>query len=388
MKGGAIVPNVILKKITSIGFELESSNITPIKLMDSKLMFESFDKIVSEKVLRSTDTTFSDLETVFSKLTNSGLKSYPNSVVIYKTKPKHNCICCKPYCTIGCKCSGFMSLHKGRFKKESGKSNRERSQIIYHTEFKITYITPTIGEDVLLSHFALALNEITSYFSGASMQKVYLEDYPEKHVHLFKIKDGFDEFMTITEPKSSIIDINEDIVWHAQCTIGVKLENIQEVVLFLADNTVYDSTTLQQLHQKYIRYHKKQYKTSPSALENGFYFLSSMFDLKNVKKYNKTSNLDTDYRLAVRHPLIDVHDHFKDDMNLIKDHELPSDRLGDWVDNFADVGKIKFTGIVLIEMRDFYDQFLGSFKGWTEKDYPDGQSISFFNEGIVQLVKS
>lgn len=393
MKGGAIVPDEILEKIKSIGFELESSDITPIKLTDSELVFVSTNTDVSKEVSRSTDTIFRDLKTPFSKLTNAGLKSYPKPIIIYGSKPSHKCICCKPYCSVGCKCPGLMSLHKGRFAEESGKIERDRAQIIFHTEFKITYDTPTIGKNVLLSHLALALQEITSYFSEASMQKIYLDDYPEKDVHLFKIsfynnflnKYGSDEFMTITDPKSSI-DLNKDIRWHAQCTIGVELENIQEVVLFLAANTVYDSTGLQNLHQKYVREHKKQYQTLPSALENGFYFLSSMFDLKTMLALNKTSNLDTDYRLAVRHPLIEVYDYFKS-MTLIKLNQSLASGRQSWEGHFAHVGEIPFVdGIVLIEMRDFYDQFLDSFKGWKEKDYPDGQSISFFNEGIVKLV--
>ena len=387
MKGGAIVPDAILEKIKSIGFELESSDITPIKLIDSELSFVSDDKGVTDNVLRSIDTTFHNLKTPFSKLTNAGLKSYPKPVIVYRSKPSHKCICCDPYCSVGCKCPGLMSLHKGRFAKEYGKSERYRAQIIYHTEFKITYLEPETSDNVLLSHFSMALQEISKYFSEASVQQVYLEDYHSKDVHLFKTKDGSDEFMTITDSKpttqpNTILDL--DIRWHAQCTIGVELENIQEVVLFLAANTVYDSTLLQEVHKKYITEHQRQYQNLPSDLENGFYFLTSMFDLKGILGLNKTSNLDTDYRLAVRHPLIKVYNHFKNSMTLIKFD--PFDDRHSWEGKFAGVGQLEFNGRVLIEMRDFYDQFLDSFKGWKEKDYPDGQSISFFNEGIEKLV--
>lgn len=399
MRGGAIIIDEVLNKIVSIGFELESSDITPIKIEGSKVLFESEDgkvsKIVSDpdaEIVRSVDRTFGDLQTVFTPLEKAGMMALPERLSIYQNKPNNNCICCdatSKRCNISCKCPGILGLDKGRF--ERNLTTGQDYQIIFHTEFKVTYLRPERSENILLTYFSKALNKVSDYFANANVDKVYLEGYHDKNVNLYQTKDGKDAFISITDPKpsqpSAILDL--DIRWHTQCTIGVKLEDIQDVVLFLGSKTTYDLNILQKIYETYQTKHRDHYKKEPSALEAGFYFLTSMFDLKFEKGYNKTSNLEKDYKLAVRHNLMEVytfHDMNDIGKNIVKyGWKIPN--TDNWNDIFKSVGQIPYNGVVLIEMRDFYDQFLNEFRGWKEKDHPDGQSLQFFNDEIERYLE-
>ena len=396
MRGGAITTDEVLDKIVSIGFELESSDITPIKIEGSEVLFDSKDrksKISDQdeewflaETIRSVDTTFGDLQTVFTPLEKAGMMALPERLSIYQNKPNNNCICCDATsnrCNVSCKCPGILGLDKGRFERNLTGQNH---QIIFHTEFKVTYLHPERSENILLTYFLNALKKVSRYFGNAKVDKVYLEGYHNKNVNLYQTKDGTDAFIAITDPKpsqpSAILDL--DVRWHTQCTIGVKLEDIQDVVLFLGSKTTYDLSILQKIYETYQTKHRDHYKKEPSSLEAGFYFLTSMFDLKFEKGYNKTSNLEKDYRLAVRHNLMEVytfHDMGDIGKNIVKyGWKIPN--TDNWNDIFKSVGQIPYNGVVLIEMRDFYDQFLNEFRGWKEKDHPDGQSLQFFKNEI------
>lgn len=424
MHGGKIVSHHILNKIVSIGFELESYDITPVTLREydddghwpipGKLKFIYANHVINENVIRSWDTTLKGLRTKFSRLEDIGRMDD----VIFEIGDYE------------------YLLDRTSFIRSVTIPRLRDMQLIFHTEFKVTYLHPIASDNVLLNYFKLTIQQIIQYYSTAVVIPVLarinyqptspIEPPPPEPIYGFgsSVQDDLPYIPTSPTPTSPTIhpsttptdsplpygsvmdqpmfnynpssildylhlvitdsekflmvtdapvdDIIDTIPWHPQCTIGIHLIDLINIVQYISEHAGYN---FDWVHKKSTEL-KAGIDTTP--LEDNMYFLWSMYLFKD--EYKLTKGGDYDYKLAVRHPFEQIYKHHLPDISSKSQSRLDVKNMFDGVTSFP------YEGIVLLEIRDFYAQFLLSYTETLESDFPDGVPLSVLDRGTDALL--
>lgn len=419
MRGGKIVSHHILNKIVSIGFELESYDITPITLREyddeghgtipGMLKFIYANHVINENVIRSWDTTLKGLRTRFSHLEDVGrMDDVIFEIGDYEYK-----------------------LDRTSFIKSATIPRMRDIQLIFHTEFKVTYLHPIASDNVLLNYFKLAIQQIIQYYSTAVIipviarinyqptspieppptEPMYGQDdqpyiptsptspsYPYTSTtptdsplpsyspimdqtmfnynpsgildYLHLVITDSEKFLMVTD--APVDDIIDTIPWHPQCTIGIHLIDLINIVQYISQYAGYNFDWV------YKRSTELKAGIDTSLLEDNMYFLWSMYLFKDEHKLTKGG--DYDYKLAVRHPFEEIYKHHISEIN-----DKSQSRL-DGKNVFHGVTSFPYEGILLLEIRDFYAQFLLSYTETLESQFPDGVPLSVLDRGTDALL--
>jgi hypothetical protein len=414
MHGGKIVSHHILNKIVSIGFELESYDITPVTLreyddeghgpMQGMLKFIYANHVINEHVIRSWDTTLKGLRTKFSHLEDVGRMDD----VIFDIGDYE------------------YELDRTSFIRSVTIPSMSDIQLIFHTEFKVTYLHPVVSDNILLNYFKLTIQQIMQYYSNAIVIPAtarlnyqptspieppptepydpvfsqddlpYMPTSPTIHPsttpkdspelpydpvsmdqtmfnynpsgildYLHLVITDSENFLMVTD--TPVDDIIDTIPWHPQCTIGIYLIDLINIVEYISQFAGYN---FDWVHKKSIEL-KAGIDTTP--LEDNMYFLWSMYLFKD--EHNLTKGGQYDYKLAVRHPFEEIYT-----------HHLPESKSPFGKNKFHGVTSFPYDGIVLLEIRDFYAQFLLSYTETMESQFPDGVPLSVLDRGTDVLL--
>lgn len=366
MEGGSIEGNEILSKIVSIGFEFESTEISPIRIYNNKsVRFQSRDYQFNNHVIRSTDTTYFDVHINLGVLENIS-KEYN---VVFQDKNTLQ----------------YLTL-------DSPSHRKEGYQYINHTEFKITYLRPNICNNIILEYFTRAIEEIDRYFNGYVVTPVNT---------LMEIENpyGINDDILVYDPRRSstnsfiinipgrdgeayyalssnvYFNIGISVPWHPQCTIGIDIIDLPQIITYIAKESSYDLALLNEINNELSVGHE----TTP--LEKGMYMLLSLYMHKDAVRSCKAMG-DRDFKIAVRHSYEEVYAYHVSEIS-----ESNQSTLSGYTNSFRDVTLFKYEGVILIEIRNFYEQFLSVYINKDESEYPDGLGLYDLREGAEQLME-
>lgn len=370
-QGGMISHSDILERIVSIGFELESPDITPVNIayeqgadgkLEMNLHFARDDKWVERDFNRSVDTALQTQQTVFDTLSQAGM----NGELIGLMQPNNKE---HPHTVV-------VDIDPMPF--EGARRTFERTgevpQIIYHTEFKVTYPEIERSNNVLLSHFLYTLQRVRDYIYNEDAVINRLDIYPDGSdiaiyqdpewgldkpydTYLLRYGEGHhpDDFIYVV-PSGGDYDPLNTVPWEPQCTIGVHITDLMDVLEYIvrgAESEV-SACWVQAYHTTLEQLHVGPEDLSP--LERNLIFLFGMYACKDILGLGKGVVGDgTDFRVSVRHTFGEIfrYHHAREPMAApIIEYLEGNDPI------FDHVTRIPYDGVVLLELRDFFLQFL------------------------------
>ena len=180
-----------------------------------------------------------------------------------------------------------------------------------------------------------------------------------------------DKFLMVTDdPVDNIIS---SIPWHPQCTIGIRLIDLIDVVEYISKFSRYD---IGWVHKMSATLKSGSHST---PLEDNMYFLLSMYLFKD--KHNLAKGYGHDFKLAVIHPFEDIYLYHRHDIQDINKSKFDGNK-----NRFTAVNLFTYEGIILLEIRNFYAQFLLSYVVELEKDFPDGLPLTVLDSGTSELL--
>lgn len=375
--GGSITKDHILDKILSIGFEIESSDISPCRINNGELEFHGMTFKIDPNKMRSTDSTMAGDRVPFSELEATAI-DHPVTFIMASNRARCHC----------CSNESLNAISKPQktdtiYKLDRTKIRGREAQNIYHTEFKITYPRPKRSNNILLSYFRQTIYFVRNYYGGAEI--VPLETLPKnaqgtgKYLYLCKImtSKGSDYAMAISHSRH--FNIARHIPWHIQCTIGIKLEDLDKVVQYIADRSGYDYPNIKTLTETFM----SDTASKPvTRLEWNMGFLLLMYNNSITKKLQKDIG-EKDFKLAIRHPYDEIYQYHLKRGDLGKNKKLYS---GNYI-QFPEVTTFPYNGTILLEIRDFYDQILRFAYQKREEDQPLGLPLDQL-EYAIQVIES
>lgn len=356
--GGSIVKHPSLSKIISIGFELESPSISPcvldyygkvIHFTGSELEINTERKDIS--FIRGVDTT---VVGVVSPLSDFEQHLQMNNQITVSEE----------------------SEEKYTYRIKSKHTPEKDMQEVLHTEFKITFYEPELSNSILLNYCERAITAVLGYYSESL--NVMISPAPINSM-LYLCKMTHDMAIAI-KPEfidnvhaDYILSIPDDIPWHIQCTIGVKLEDLVDVISYISVGNGYGIDSIKNLQQIYL-----DELQNPSVIDTNMCFLYAMFSYMKGRKLTKSGKKD--YIFAVRHGFMEIYKYHYPNSSLppIKERLVP-----ELV--FKSVRQYPYKGTILIELRDFYDQLI--FTAFKEKSvgYDFGKPLNRLMEAVTKI---
>ena len=348
---GSITASPLFQKIQSIGFELESAHISPCVIIDDIIVFKGSDNVFYKSAttdyIRSTDTTLLDVTVPFSTFESNLISN------------------------------GHTIINEGKksYDIRSRSGHDSKAQEIYHTEFKITYRNPDSVNSMLLYHCKKAISVVMDYYKPADIVFVTTDSAKRAGgTELYLCKMPHEDAFAIVPPN---LDINGNVIidvipWHIQCTIGIKLVDLMDVIKYISIGNGYDIASVIAIQEKCL-----EDIADPTAEEINMCFLYAMYRHKKNKKLCKSGA--NDYIFAVRHNFHDIYDYHKLEAGGALRCNIPTDPLTFAVQQFA------YTGIILVELRDFYDQLIYSAFEERTVGYDFGKPLSLLMEAVELL---
>lgn len=278
--GGSILPDNILNKIVSIGYEFETPELSPIEFNDTKQRWEpskgripiespNMEQFTNASASLNIDTIQMNEKTSLTQLDDYYHKVRDNLVVSTRVRDP------KPML--------FTAPDK----------MQDIAQYFCNTEFHFTYkaLTPThTAVKDTLNH---AISELKIFFSKSKLQLASYGTSKEpqaKVIRLVVLEDIPWLRFIATEP---IASVSEGAYFFTQMTVGIALENIIDVITYLAKDT--DD------HKDILRIGKIVGLISQNSRQlSGWLFLLllNMLPKDNSQKF--------DYSFSLRHPLNEI----------------------------------------------------------------------------------
>lgn len=362
-----------MKRIISIGFELESNNISPCLIEQraeiKAIKFHPTDSVLGPGQVRSTDTTLMGITVPFTALEEAAI----SGEVFLQESESTECLCCQDEI----QAQQRLQQAPSEYMLDRSKLRDRRTQYIYHTEFKLTFQKPSRSRNILLSYFMDALDIVQNHYKNMEIIPLNGLDLG-KHMYLIEDRDQGDHALAISEDSSRKFRMDHSINWHTQCTIGIKLEDLESIMGYLAVHSDYDYGRVVDIHQGYPVNSGHQ----ETEFEYNMYFLMAMYEHAASAKLGKSSDA-RDFKFAVRHPFKEIVDYYLQD-------EWDGENVNDFKDvdldmAFRDVTTFPYKGVILLEIRDFYDQLLMSGLKARETQYPDGMSIESLRSAVKNI---
>lgn len=359
MEGGSIRSHPILEKILSIGFELETTNMSPCYVSGHTIKFHGNTWSMDINQTRGTDTTQIGLDVAFTPL--------ENYIFQHKEQP-------------------IELLDKDHtYTLDTSRFNTRLVQNIYHTEFWFTYYDPVPSNNVLLEHIDLVMNEVLSYYKTAKITSLTLKDQsvisPQQNLYLVESNyNGLDSFIAISNTPPDSFSIKNDIPWHVQCTIGVDLEDLIDVVKYISRGTGYNFSRVMEINRKLFESRSNK-RANFTNLEYNLGFLLSMYVMQKIDGLHKDIVGNNDFELTIRHEYDEVYKYHYDDVS-DSNHEIFD---GNYNIVFPGVSRFEYMGVVLVELRNCYDQLIFDGFGKRELEFPEGMSIQQLKQAITNI---
>lgn len=365
--GGMITRNELLDRIVSIGFELESPDISPINLEYAQgdnggteiyLRMTHTDENMGNGFVRSTDTTMVDQNVTFDTLMQAGMHSDLIGLLQPNSDDERDDIV-------------PIFVDPRPFERA-----RERDeQVFYHTEFKVTYEEIDQSDNVILIYLLQTLQRVRTYLIGEDTTINRVDFYPDggdiaiyqdpdwgidQPYDTYLIRNGVrDDFMYIVPSDSRSPELYplSIIPWEIQCTIGVHITDLIDVLAYLVQGV--ESDVSECWERVYIASLEEMHAQPEhlSELERGLIFLFSMYMCKDMLGLHKgiVGDNSLDFRVGVRHNFAEVYRYHRE-------RDALSQPVIAFLEgnnpNFGEVTRIPYNGIVLLELRDFFLQFL------------------------------
>lgn len=362
--------NELLERIVSIGFELESPDFTPINIAYEQgdgggvqiyLRFKHDDALVDHDFLRSTDTTLQDQRVIFDTLTHAGMNGELTGLMQPNDHEHPNIV--------------PVFINPGPFYRARAQyeEHGEMQQVINHTEFKVTYREIEQSNNVLLLYLLQTLQRVRDYIMDDSVivnrvdiypdggdAAVYQDpdwglDQPYDTYFLRYDEPHLDDFMYVV-PSGGDHDPLGTIPWEPQCTIGIHITDLFDVLNYLTQGVESNvSECWAQAYQRTLEeLHVRHEDLSP--LERNLIFLFCMYVCKDMLGLTKGIVGDgRDFRVGVRHTFGEVYRYHRERAQIAGGVMA---YLEDNDPTFDPVTRIPYDGVILLELRDFFLQFL------------------------------
>lgn len=275
-KGGSIHKDAILEKIISIGYELESGEVSPLRYVRDrhglKFYFDNKDnELTSEHntvFVQSTDTIDLRLNT---SLTRFMAHTHSNAGKDYNLGYKEDKI--------------VMLINPYEIPTDT--------QNILHTEFIKTYYSPSCVQDnILLSCFSNMLDNVISSFDGIVDRFPIMYNNPADTVRVLQYENnkGYALFNNKANPMKTL--------WVPQCTICVDITDIPSIIDYISVNNKYKTNLdVTLLDEELFDFH-----FNGSDLERGLAYLYAMF-LSPKGKYSDFTIRHTWHEIIADIPL-------------------------------------------------------------------------------------
>lgn len=325
-KAGSIHKNAILEKIISIGYELESGEVSPLRYSSTRhglnFNFDNKDnKLTSENhtlFVQSTDTIDLRLNT---------------SLTRFIAHVKHNA---GNNYRLGFK-GGKMVMLTNPYKTATDTQN------ILHTEFIKTYYKPVIENNILLSYFSNMLDSVIASFEGIIDVFPIITPADTVKVVQYKNNKGYALFNNKEDPMKTL--------WVPQCTICADIKDIPSIIDYISVNNTYKDT----LNMTLLDSPLLDYRFDSTDLELGLAYLYAIF-LSPLGKYSDFTIRHTWHEIITDIPQSELsNDH---PMRLLHDKKF------EYVKQY----KKPAPTLVLIELRTFSFQMKFFIKKMLELD--------------------
>jgi len=354
MKGGAITYSTALEKIVSIGYEIESGMISPFVHVDGTIPLSTYTSETKTKGLLLAEKP-GQAFVLTPDATTVGTPIYALHFFMSPRKP-HPIVVSNDY---------------GRMEFDNMPEGNE--DYLDNTEFHYTFQHVLPSRNIIVNTLTEVLDALQKYFTPSREHRI---QYRTGTLSCKGDTFGICTYVTVGNivyliPGNSVHNMFDTLTWTLQVTIGVQLENVQEVLNYISVGSG-NARMIQVVNSRLADLNKLVGQTPAS---NGFLFLLLLNitpkDITN-KKY---------YYYSLRHTLFTIYSALSPtDKELITtlfdEHYasltlLDANQYGtvyDLFDLFLSGDKndpIRFTttkklpysdGIVLIEIRDFQKQ--------------------------------
>jgi len=281
-KGGSIHKDAVLEKIISIGYELESGQVSPLiynrNMHGLKFYFDCKDnKLPSEnytEFVQSTDTIDLRVKTSLTRFMDHANRSAGKDYQLGYREDK-------------------MVVLSNPYRRSADTQN------VLHTEFIKTYYKPScIKDNILLSCFSNMLDSVIASFNGSIDRFSIMYSAPVDTVTVVQYKNnkGYALFNNIIDPMKAL--------WIPQCTICVNITDVPIIIEYISINNEYKHTLAMTLVDEPLL----NYTYDGSDLEKGLAYLYAMF-LSPRGKYSdftirhSWSEIIADIPLSMEHPM-------------------------------------------------------------------------------------
>jgi hypothetical protein len=273
--GGTILPNNVLTKIVSIGYEFESPDLSPIEFntQDQRWfpsrgripLTETNERFQHVEAYLMTDTASLNETTRLTQLDNYYHQVRDNLIV-------------------------YARAHDPNPMRFSAPENMlPEAQYFCDTEFHFTYRhfdpSPTIIKDTL-SH---AIGELHTLFSTSALHLAYYGQGTLIRLVTLNSPDWLRFIVT-----DEISNVYNDLFFYTQMTIGVSLENIMEVISYISEDTA---------DHRYLEYLVGMVNTIRNMTKHTSSQLSGWLFLLLLNMLPKDIYSKYDYSYSLRHPL-------------------------------------------------------------------------------------
>ena len=375
MKGGTISKTDLLSRIVSIGYELESGQISPLAYAPNPaspgeiIRASRIDEMLAPKpndMIRSHDSLSAELKTM---------------LLAYDEYMTENALSPSGQVYAGADTSPF-DMEQYRVDHKDGEEVPDY-QTLDHTEFKITYRTITSSDNIMLEYLHKSLLRVKAYYSDYSLTRIrpYTKkgsirtyaniEVPEPkegpknaYVHLARHSTDPRKGYLVMSSSKEQRTISKHVQWVPQCTLGVRLADVPDVMEYISKGTAYESVTRDIKRKSSVLSHK-HYADSPHLRDiRAFCYLTMMYTHEVKYNHNKST-----FKYAVRHPYEDLYDDiearltvgFTQDLRdyVIANIRIPRDSESTWPEylGYDEVQQYPYEdNIVLIEIRNFGSQ--------------------------------
>lgn len=299
--GGDITRNQVLRRISSIGFELESGQVSPAYIDENRHIIP-----ISTEWQLPTETTDIDFVQSYDTMTMGILTKLLRFNQELHTLDK--------LINLG---DGYNIVNNAHGKYQ------DDTQYLDHTEFIMTFKLPPISDNIILTHFYYMLQQ--------TKQLLY-----QPHV-IRRLKPDIKVMDYGLNKPAYIVAANTDNIldtkWVPQCTIRLNVSDVPIVIDYIAVGNYKQRVT--EHYQRLL-----QDVPNPSDLDRGYTYLGAMFLTNSLK----TSPL------TIRHSWRDIAMNW-DNYRLLREQALHNDII------FHDVRQFPLEEhMVMIELRTFKPQ--------------------------------
>ena len=247
-KGGSIHKHDILNKIISIGYELESGEVSPLKYVQKKsslnFQFDSKDNLLAPHFVQSTDTLDVRKHTSLSKFMDHSNTHFGENYILGWDDGKR-AVLINPYI------------------------ERSEYQKILHTEFIKTYYKPTCDpNNILLSCFSDMLDEVITHFDMRDVTNKFAIENEKDTVRILKYgtnNKGYALFRNKDDPMNT--------TWVPQCTICIDIRDVPRIIEYISLSNTYKDRLTERLFDDPLL----DFIGTDSTLEEGLAYLYAIF---------------------------------------------------------------------------------------------------------------